>query len=133
MERQIYLSRDLIKARLRMCVCARARVCVRACVRACVCVRARARALSLTVFQRFALSLQRYSVHSSCSGDTIACLNDATSRQLFTKTGYYKVNVNLINLCRQSRRSSVAVPCRCLSTPPPPPSFSFVCFCPRCR
>ncbi|KAL8621364.1 Nitrogen permease regulator 2 [Nucella lapillus] len=27
---------------------------------------------------------------SNCSGDTIACLNDASSRQLFTKTGYYK-------------------------------------------
>ncbi|XP_076448288.1 atrial natriuretic peptide receptor 1-like [Babylonia areolata] len=36
------------------------------------------------------LSLNRRSVHSSCSGDTIACLNDATARQLFTKTGYYK-------------------------------------------
>ncbi|KAL8602399.1 Nitrogen permease regulator 2 [Nucella lapillus] len=36
------------------------------------------------------LSLNRRSVHSSCSGDTIACLNDATAKQLFTKTGYYK-------------------------------------------
>ena len=98
-----------------VCVCARAR----ACVRACVC--ARARALSLS--QCFNVSLCLCSATlctDSCSGDTIACLNDATSRQLFTKTGYYKVNVNLINLCRQSRRSSVAVPCRSLSPSPPP-------------
>ncbi|KAK7476490.1 hypothetical protein BaRGS_00032238, partial [Batillaria attramentaria] len=34
---------------------------------------------------------RRYSYTSSCSGDTIAChLSDGGTRQLFTKTGYYK-------------------------------------------
>ncbi|KAK6959019.1 atrial natriuretic peptide receptor 1, partial [Biomphalaria glabrata] len=38
------------------------------------------------------LSLRKGSLPSDCSGDTIAVhLNDAGNRQLFTRTGYYKV------------------------------------------
>ena len=46
--------------------------------------------------------LQRNSVTSDCSGDTIAVhLSDVVQRQLFTKTGYYKVDNSLIT--RQGR------------------------------
>ena len=41
--------------------------------------------------------LQRNSVTSDCSGDTIAVhLSDVVQRQLFTKTGYYKVDNSFI-------------------------------------